>query len=163
MENGIYRGRAVSAMLGETATGKEQVAIQFEFLEMNEQLTYYGYFTDAAREHAFKALRAAGWTGDDLSDLSGVGGPDAPEVSLVVENEEYQGHVYPKIRWVNVPGGGPAVKNPLSADKAKAFAARMKGAVLAFDKSAGTPKAKPVSRTGPLSPEPPPNMDEPPV
>lgn len=167
MQNGLYRAKAVRAELGEAGTGNAQVGIEFELLDggvtepefIPRFIHYYGTFTDKAVQHTLKAMRTAGWKGDDVSDLSSVGGPDAPEVSLVVENETYNGQTRPKVKWVNSQGG-PMMKTPLAGEKAKQFAARMKGAVLAFDKQAGTPKpAPPTSRTGALSPEPPPPGD----
>lgn len=158
MDNGTYRARAVGASLGETAAGNEQAGIEFELLDFEGQrLVYYGSFTEKATEHTIRALRTAGWTGVDLSDLSGVGGPDAPEVSLVVENEEYEGKVRTKVKWVNAAGGA-TFKKALAPDKAKAFAAKMKGQLLAFDKSSG---AKPAPRNNQSSPQsqPPPHTD----
>lgn len=158
MENGTYRGKALGAVLGETSKGNEQVAIEFGFFDVeNARLTYFGTFGEKALEHTLKALRAAGWKGDDLSDLSSIGGPDAPEVDLVVENEEYEGKVRPRIRWVN-PRGGPSVKAQLTPDKAKAFAARMRGAVLAHDRTHGQQRAAAPARSN-RAPEPPPLTD----
>ena len=92
--------------------------------------------------------------------VTSIGGPDAPEVSLVVENEEYEGKWSTKIKWVNSPGG-LAMKSQLPADKAKAFAAKMKGQVIAFDRNNGQPQAKKPSASGGGrgSGEPPPHTD----
>lgn len=163
MENGIYRARPLEAVLTYTAAGNEQVHISFELLDdgfEGKYLTYFGSFSEKAQEHTFKALRNCGWTGVDLSDLSGL---NADEVSLVVENEEYEGKVRAKVRWVNAPGG-VTVKAPLPPDKAKAFAARMKGQLLAFDKTSTAPKPA-VKATNSRQPEPPPHddTDRPPV
>lgn len=158
MENGTYRAKAVRAELGETNTGNVQVGIAFQLTAeeySGQKLTWYGTFTDKAMPITLKALRTAGWKGEDVSDLSSIGGPDAPEVDLVVENEEYQGQWRTKVKWVNA-AGGPMMKTALTGDKAKAFAAKMRGAVLAFDKAAGATKAAPSPRGGVLSPEPPP-------
>lgn len=167
MENGTYKAKPLGAVLGETGTGKEQVGIEFEVVLGEDEtgvqvgrITYYGTFTDRAMEITLKALRTSGWKGDDLADLSSVGGPDAPEVSLVIENEEYKGKWSSKVKWVNAPGG-LAMKNPITGDKAKAFAAKMRGQVLAHNKAAGVPKPA-APRQPVLPPEPPPNMDEPP-
>lgn len=159
MENGTYRGKALGAVLGETSKGAEQVAIEFGFFDAeNTRYTYFGTFGEKALEHTLKALRTAGWKGDDLSDLSSIGGPDAPEVDLVVENEEYEGKVRAKIKWVN-PRGGLSLKAPLPADKAKAFAARMRAQVAAFDATNGRGGASRVSNGSSRPPEPPPHTD----
>ena len=158
MENGTYRGRPLGAALGMAGTGNEQVAIEFELLdEAGARMTYFGTFTEKATPHTLKALRVSGWRGDDLADLSSIGGDTAPEVFLVVENEEYKGNWTAKIKWVNSTGG-VALKDPLDADRARAFAAKMRGAVLAHNKGAGV-KSQP-SRGGAIPPEPPPLSDE---
>lgn len=139
IEAGTYRARAVEGALGETSTGKEQVAVVFELLDVQQRITWYGYFSDKTLESTFKALRTAGWRGQDLSDLSDLSREDAPEVNLVVEHEaDQKGTVRARVRWVNSTGG-VGLKAALAPDKAKAFAARMKGALAAFDKGTGAP------------------------
>jgi hypothetical protein len=149
LDAGIYRARAIEAALGETDTGKEQVAVRFELLDVEgQQITWYGYFTDKTLETTFKALRTAGWRGQDLSDLSDLCGQDTPEVNLVVEHEtDQQGKVRARVRWVNGTGG-LALKKALDANKAKAFAARMKGKLVAYDRTAGSPKPPPKQANG---------------
>jgi hypothetical protein len=158
---GTHRAVVGEGMLGKTGTGKEQVAVSLEVLDSvtdaSEQMAWYGYFTDAAAEYTIKALRTMGWTGDDLADLSSIKGA---EVAVVVEHEEYEGKTRAKVRWINPVGSGSGaiLKEQMSEAEAKSFAAKMKGRIRAFDKLAGQPKntGKPNSRTGALSPEPPP-------
>lgn len=134
LDAGTYRAKAVEAALGETKSGKEQVAVKFQLLDAEGlSIVWYGYFTDKTTETTFKALRTAGWKGQDLSDLSDLSKSDTPEVNLVIEQEVGQdGVTRPRVRWVNGTGG-IGVKNVLAADKAKAFAARMRGKLAAFD------------------------------
>lgn len=124
---GKYRARAVEAGLGVSGTGKEQVAICFEFLDPGfegQQITAYLYFTtDKGIAHSMKSLRACGWSTDSLDDLSGV---TDNEVAITIKHETYQGEKSAKVEWINKPGG-LAMKAPLAPDAAKAFAARMKG------------------------------------
>lgn len=172
MNDGIYRARAKEAKLGTTNTGKEQIAVLLETVHdetgefTGSTITWFGYFTDKAIEGTFRALRRLGWQGNDLSDLSTIGTKD---VVIVVESEEYEGKFRPKVKWINDPdggGGGLALKTPLDDARAKQFAAKMKGAVVAFDKKEGTPKrpapqaAKAKQSGGVLSPEPPPHEEE---
>ena len=160
IEAGTYRARSVEGALGETSTGKEQVAVVFELLDVGQKITWYGYFTDKTLESTFRALRTAGWTGQDLSDLSTLSREDAPEVHLVVEHEkDKEGQNRARVRWVNSTGG-VGLKASLAPDKAKAFAARMKGAVAAFDRGNGPPPApaqrspaRPQARPAPPVPE----------
>jgi hypothetical protein len=62
-------------------------------------------------------------------------------VEVVVENEEYQGKVHPKIQWVNAIRGA-SIQNAMDPLQAKSFAARMKGALVAFDQKNGGPPKK---------------------
>ena len=146
IQAGTYRARAIEGALGETSTGKEQVAVRFQLLDFEQTITWYGYFTDKTLEGTFRALRTAGWKGQDLSDLSDLAG-ETPEVHLVVEHEAYknpqtgQTTTTAKVRWVNSTGG-IGLKAQLPEDKAKAFAAKMRGALVAFDRASGAP-AKP--------------------
>jgi hypothetical protein len=128
---GNYRARAVEGALGYTSKGKEQVAIRFTILEgdqAGQYLTWYGYFSEKTVERTFESLEFCGWDGDDLADLSGI---DKNEVSIKVEHEQdEQGEVRARIRWIN-SGGGLAMKERMDEGQAKAFAARMRGELVA--------------------------------
>jgi hypothetical protein len=163
IQAGTYRARAVSAALGETSTGSEQVAVEFELLDVEgnagPHIVWYGYFTEKTVKTTIKALRTCGWTGDLLTDLSGI---DTNEVSLVIEEESDQnGRMRPRVRWVNAPGGaGLSLKAPLDGEKARAFAAKMRSRIAAMDQAEGASKPKPRATAKPiLSPEPPPHDD----
>ena|ERR1051326_2108102 len=165
--NGRYRARPVSWALGRTSTGKEQVAVEFELMDadgvVGPHITWFGYFTDDTWERTVESLRHCGWQGDDLSELSGLD----QEVSVVIENEEYKGKRYPKVRWVNAPGSGLALKEQLSPQEAKEFASSMRGRILQQRQSQGairrpatvTPMAA-KRNTGAIPPEPPPHTDD---
>lgn len=162
LPNGTYRARATDAQLGETSNKKEQVAIGFELLQPGFEgqfIPYYGTFGEAALKITIKALRTAGWEGDDLSDLSSVRN-NSREVYLVIEQETYDGVTRSKVKWVN-DGAGGLLKSVLDPAAAKQFAMRMRGAVAGLD--LGTqPKAAPGPRSAPRSggpTEPPPHSD----
>lgn len=146
IENGTYEATPLpTAALGEAKTGTVCVGVEFEFTGsdgQNHRLPWYGYFTEKTEERTIESLRFCGWTGNDLADLSEIGQRDV-KVSIVVENEEYEGKTRPKVQWVN-RSGGLNLSNPLDETKRKAFAARMKGKILEFDQRKGAP-AKPVS------------------
>lgn len=146
LDEGTYRGKGFSATLCRSGNGSEQVAIEFELLEMDGyKMTYFGSFTGGALEHTVKALRACGWSGQDLSDLTGI---DANEVTLVVGHHEYNGKTTARINWVNPVGAGsPALKSQLAPDEARAFAARMRGAILGLE--GPRPAAKPATQRAP--------------
>ena len=148
IQDGTYRAKARSWSLAESSKGTPEVAVEFAFQVDEAQtasLTWHGYLSDKAYVRTIESLRICGWKGDDLSDLTGL---DSDEVDIVVEHEEYESEgevkVFAKVKWVNKPGG-LAVKAPMSADKAKAFAAAMKSKIRALDAANG--KKSPAPKT----------------
>ena len=156
----FYKAKAKQWALAESSTGKEQVAVLFEILTPDaaeKHLTWYGFFTEATADRTIESLRYCGWQGDDLLDLTGL---DTNEVELVVEDEEYEGKINVRVQWINRVAA-LSLKVPLTGDKAKAFAAAMKGKIRALDAAGGkrTP-SKPASSSAPAGPpEPPPLTD----
>jgi hypothetical protein len=147
-----YRARAREWTLGESSKGTPQVVVAFNILDegaAEKALTWYGYFTDATADRTLESLKHMGFEGDDITILDGLG---RNEVSLVVEDEEYEGQTHARVRWVN-KAGGLAVKQPLQADKLRAFAAEMKAKLRA---GGVKPAPKPASDK---RPEPPPLTD----
>ena len=144
---GRHRARAAEWALGRSGTGKEQLAILFSLLDRpGEEITSYLFFTEATFDITVKSMRACGWRGADLSDLTGM---DANEVTLVIDHEEDQkGVMRARVRWINTTGG-LAMKATLDKDQARNFAAQMKGKILQHDRMAGQ-AAKPT----------PPSVDE---
>jgi hypothetical protein len=137
-----YLARAKDWALSETSKGDAQIVVYFEISTPEAEMaaiTWYGYFSEKAWERTVESLRHCGWQGADLTDLSGLGDK---EVELVIEDEEYDGKVRPKVRWINKPGA-MSIKAPLAGDRAKAFAAQMKDRIKALDAAAGKPKAQP--------------------
>jgi hypothetical protein len=155
LEIGEYRARSKSAALGTTKSGKEQVAVTFDLLDLpGQSITWYGFFSEAAFEIAMRGLRAAGFQGDDLSNLSSL--QPGPECFLVVDHETYDGKVRAKVKFINSGEGGIPLKAQLEPDAARAFAAKMKGRIVAFDKSPDAPKAtKPATKATPTHDGPP--------
>ncbi len=137
---GTYRARAESWDLGFTSSGKEQVGVVCHLIDIGQRIAWYGYFTEKSTPYTIAALRAFGFRGTDLSDLTGL---DA-EVELVIDHETYEGKTRAKIKFVNTPGGGAILKAPMDDPSKRAFAARMKGAFVAHDKTAPAPAPKPV-------------------
>lgn len=140
-----YLARAKDWALSETKNGTEQIAVYFEISTPEADIpaiTWFGFFTDKTWERTIESMRICGWTGSDLTKIEGL---DANEVELVIEDEEHEGRVRPKVRWVNKPGG-IAIKAPLSGDKAKAFAAVMAQKIKALDASAPKPAGKPAPK-----------------
>jgi hypothetical protein len=157
---GTYKARGVEAALGITGTGKEQVAVLLTILEgdhAGDQITWYGYFTPPTQQskgtiaRTFDSLRALGWQGDDLTDLTGI---DANEVYIVIEHEDdREGKRRARVKWIN-SGGGLAMKERLEGGAAQAFAQRMKGAALASRSKTQPRQAAPRPATSAPRPQP---------
>lgn len=136
MQNGKYRARAREWAFGMSGTGKEQLAVGFDFLDHpGESMTAYLYFTDETFDRTLKAMRDMGWTGVDFETVTDL---NRNEVTLVVEAElnPKSGQMEPRIKWIN-GAGGLALKQALEPDKLKTFAQRMRGRVLLADQQAG--------------------------
>lgn len=143
---GKYRARGMSGGLGYTNGGAPQVAVELQIVEdgefNGETITWFGYFTEDTEDRTMESLRILGWKGDDLSNLEGVGDND---VRIVIEEEEYQGQVRSKVKWINKIGG-LALKTPMTAQQAKAFAAQMKGKAIASRQAGGGAQPPPQTR-----------------
>lgn len=150
IEPGTYQARAISGALGCADNGTEQIAVAMEITSdcqsRGEQVTWYGYFTDKTAERTLKVLRKMGWSTDDLTDLTGI---DANEVQLRIKEEEYQGKMQMKVDIF--ANDGPVLKNQMSPEQARAFAARMKGAaVVSRGRNVNAPPvAKSAAKAGP--------------
>lgn len=159
---GVHRAKAVEGALGYTSGGSEQVAVRFGITEgecKGRYITWYGYFTEKTTDRTLESLRACGWEGDDLFALDGI---TKNEVELVIEEEEGQdGEIRPKVRWVNA-AGGLALKSRMPEGDARAFAARMKGAVVAHRQKTAPSAERREQRRPPQSRnnEPPPPTDD---
>lgn len=154
---GKYRALPVDGGLGETNSGGEEVAVSFELLAeelKGEHVTWYGYFTDKTLESTMRGLRACGWKGQSPAELLDwkKAVPTPSEVELVIEpgqqldkdrkpvvNEQGAPVMRARVRWVN-PIGRNGLREPMAADKAAAFAARIRAQIIAFDQKASSPK-----------------------
>ena len=147
MKNGTHKPKPIRAILGESGTGKEEVGVEFEIDAGDgppERIWWYGFFTEAATPWTLKALRTCGWLGSDLSDLSTINPDNGADIEIVVEEEEYEGKVRQKVKYIN-GGAGVGMKKPLDSAEAKAFAAKMKGAILALE-GGSKPAPKPAAK-----------------
>jgi hypothetical protein len=128
-----YIARADSGDLcyTENENPKPYVIVQF-IIEEGERagttLPWYGYFTEKTEANTMKSLRVCGWSGNDLSDLSGI---SDNLVQIVVADEEYNGQIREKVRWVN-KFGSMAVKGKMTDEQKKQFAQRMRGLAMSL-------------------------------
>lgn len=127
---GTYFARAVASGIqwGYTRNGNTQIVVPFEIETSDSQdsrISWYGVFTDRTRDRVIESLRHCGFRGSNLEDL----GPLDTRVSLVIEDIEYNGRTYPRIRWINAHGTGRAkLSQPMTPDEVRNFAAKMRSA-----------------------------------
>ena len=141
---GTYRAHATKAELGFTKKGDPQVAVTFRLLDdevADQELTWYGYFTEKTKTRTLESLVHAGWDGEDPDELAGLG---TTEVSLVVAHEEYNGRVSARIQWVNAIGGA-VLQKPMAESDKKAFAKSLKGDLADLRKRMKLDAPKPAS------------------
>lgn len=95
-----------------------------------EQITFQGWLTDKALDRTIKNLAEVfGWDGDleVLAKLTSTGPFVDLPCQIVTEEEEYNGKMAVKIKWLNPTGGGGKTMEPDAAYAiAKKFGARAK-------------------------------------
>lgn len=122
---GTYPAHATHVRLTYTKAGDPQIIVTFVIVggpHDREQVTWAGFFSDRTFDRTIQSLRYCGWTGDDISDLTGI---DTNDVDIVVEHNEYNGRITPRVSWVNQPGGGAG----MSPAQAKAFGESIKSRI----------------------------------
>lgn len=163
LTSGKFRAKGIAGALGYTSNGSPQVAVELRILDdghAGDSITWFGFFSEKTQERTLESLRILGWKTDDLSNLDGI---TDNEVSVTMEEEEYNGEVRLKAQWINRLGG-IALKERMTPVQAKAFAQQMKGAAIASRgatpaPTAGKPPAtrapaqRPAAPAGPLPPE----------
>jgi hypothetical protein len=162
MTIGTFKGRAKEWALGMSANGKEQVAVMIELTSgeaAGTHITWFGYFTDGAVDRTLDSLRYFGWSSDSLAELDGL---DTNEVDVVLDEEEYDGKVRTKVKWINRPAR-LALKEQMTTGQMAAFAARLRGKTVAHkQKFAGHPQPTQAHRPAAASNGPPPDEWMPP-
>jgi hypothetical protein len=118
---GNYRGVAVagSEQYGTTSNGNDQIVIDLDLPDIGEKVSTFLVFSDRSAKYSLDRLRAAGWSGDDLSNLEGIG---SVECEVEVKYEQYNGETKMKVQIVT--GGTVTLKDRLDDKGKKAFAAK---------------------------------------
>jgi len=89
------------------------------------------WLSEKAQDRSLETLiKTLGWNGDDLNELNGGDVLAGKEAWLVLEEEEYEGKPYTKVKWINKIGG--KMSKPLDEAKAKSLSDKLKGKVLAY-------------------------------
>jgi len=122
---GVYKGRATKrvdgswAQYGESSGGNLELILDFN-IQIDgtpQRRSIVLYFSTASREFSVERLRACGWKGTNIADLTGV---DANEVDIEIRQEEYEGKTRNKYE-IMTGGGRFSTKNPIDP---KMFAAK---------------------------------------
>ncbi len=162
---GTYRARAVPASVqwGVSKNDNEQVAVQFAFIDADDNdtgdaLTWVGFFTEKTSQRTLESLRYAGWMGNDITDLKGLG---SVPVEVVVKHEQYEGETQVRIAWINRPGGGAfKFEKPMDDTGKRKLAARLKAMAASVPTVGAAPAKKPNEKAKPPRDDaPPPHGD----
>src|SRR5208337_1473042 len=96
------RGIAGSQQYGEAGANKTlQIAVDLNIPDLGRSVTTFLYFSTAAKPYSIERLRALGWKGNDIRDLSGI---DANEVDVEVRSEPYEGKQQWRVEILTGPG-----------------------------------------------------------
>jgi hypothetical protein len=148
IKTGIYKGRAIDPVKGgyvEQAYGKSksgipELLLRVEIPAIGRVLTTPMYFSLEAAPHSVSRLRACGWRGEDLADLTGV---DTNEIDVDVsyrvwsQAEGGDGSMKLKVQILSGGGGAFGSSNPTSPREFAANVAAITG------KGAGNGSPKP--------------------
>ncbi len=127
---GTHTAKIVSHTITETKAGDPQASI--EFAVGDDRIHWFGTFKEGkGRDITIKALLACGLKGDNPAGPLEIG----REMSIVVDDETWEGTTRTKVKWINHLG---AVKNMNPKDLAKAKLANLEGAVMAARQTMGT-------------------------
>jgi hypothetical protein len=143
---GDYRVKCVAAKIGWAGTNSEQIGLRLKITEGQHEgtmLTYYGFFSDKTEEHTMKAMRALGFAGDDVSNLSSMYNDEA--IAVVIHEADSgpngTGEMRARVRWIN--GSDVSMSKVMNTSELASFANRMRGR---FSRTAGGGGSKPNDR-----------------
>ena len=151
--NGKFLAKPTQRQLGQVpTTGTPFVEVLFELLEgpqMGDRIRWTGYLSEKAQPLTFKALWAMGWQ-DDLEDLSTL----TQDVIIDIQDEEREGRVFSRVRWVNSPRGSQTLGegSALDASTLKSVAAAAKAARAAAIAAGEMTPSAPAARRSPQAP-----------
>lgn len=147
-----YRARAKEWDVGTSSTGKDQVAVVFEYADGDQKgrrITGYLFLTDKTLDRTVEALKIM--SGIEVPDLADLKDLDKNEVELVVEEEEWEGETHDRIKFVNRVGG-LNMKNRLDAAGKVSLAERLRGRVVAAAQKVASSPSAPASAGGGRAP-----------
>ena len=127
IEAGTYKATVFSHAISETKKGEPQAVIAFAFTDKAgpQKITYYGSFSEKARQYTIKNLITCGLKSNNPADDLEIG----KEVEIVIDTEvDEQGRERAKVKFINEPG---MTRNVIAQDLAKAKLSALEGAVMA--------------------------------
>ena len=133
IEPGTYVAKCIGAQTGESKTGTPHIALEFEVTDgawSGQRISAYRYLSEKTMDRTLEDMRTCGWTGKDLTDLSGIYTND---VEIVVADETYEGKTYARVQWINKLGG-KASGAPLPEDKLALVNQRIRARLAMVDK-----------------------------
>lgn len=117
LDPGTYRGKIVGYGISETKAGNKQAFITFEIPSPGGgtvKMSWYGGLSAEAKEgkkapaeYTIATVLECGFEGEGVEMLAG--GPESmalplnKEMSLVIEDNEYEGNVSSRVKYVNDP------------------------------------------------------------
>jgi hypothetical protein len=114
-----YNAVVISNKLSIAESGAASISIQFE--TMPDKKKFWGslWLTEKAFDRSMKTLEEVfGWAGESLLDLNDSKKLAGKQCSLACDNEEYQGKVTEKVKFINK-------LNVLDEDQAASIAAKL--------------------------------------
>lgn len=137
--NSYHKARAIegSEQFGESSTGSEQVAIDFELVDGGHVVTSVLAFGGKAAAISLGRLRACGWAGG--ATLAGI---SKNEVTLQAKYEEWNGET--KLKWEIKDGGGGrfSFKEKLDEGRKASFMSKLNALAEGLDAQANAPADK---------------------
>ena len=161
LKSGKHNCRVAAPLNGwfcESKTGTPGLRLQLEVASgecKGTNVEYIAWLSHAALDRSVKTLADVfGWDGNlaALSQLVDSGPFVGRECEITVEDEEYNGKMYPKIKWLNKAGGGNSAK-PLAKDAVAEMVAKLNATSM---KLAAEPKddgTKPAPKSVPKPPK----------
>lgn len=151
---GTYTVTVQRAFLTESSKGT--LGIAFNFTCPDGTIDHVIWVTPASSERALETLDALGFGQEQLSEVENLDRIEeftkGNECSIMVEDEEYNGNVTAKVKWINKVGARK-ISNPLG--KAALFAL-LKGQTPP-PRTVSGPRTQTASRATQAATEPPPN------
>jgi hypothetical protein len=112
IEPGTYTAKIVDYEIEFSSQGNPQVVLLFQVEGTTDRIRWYGHLTEKAKNRTYDTLELCGFRGTSLDDFcGGVASRIIHPIdmktpfSIVVENEQYQGKTYTKVKWINRIGG----------------------------------------------------------